>query len=144
MKSCCLILTRNIKQLMSRPKFSKPDTSDPWRGLEFGYRFIEKFIQLPFRIPTPSPGDLENFLSMLNPTRVGTPNLRTRLKASLTKLVSVRRRSSPPPPDSPATSLHDTTIQAGYFERPPQSKQILSLISGENETDTIRRITLMV
>jgi CheY-like chemotaxis protein len=42
-------------------------------GLEYGYTFIEKFIQLPFRVPTPGAGDIDRFLCSIagSPTRVG-------------------------------------------------------------------------
>jgi hypothetical protein len=35
-------------------------------GLEFGYEFIEKFIQLPFRIPQPDAAQIENLLTGLS------------------------------------------------------------------------------
>ena len=38
---------------------------DPMRGLEYGYGFIEKFIQLPFRIPQASDSKVDEFLTEL-------------------------------------------------------------------------------
>lgn len=35
-------------------------------GILFGYEFMEKFIQLPFRIPRPEPDELDKFLENLN------------------------------------------------------------------------------
>src|SRR5262249_43186037 len=42
-----------------------PQTS-PAVGLDFGYEFIEKFIQLPFAIPQASPEDIKRLLAYLN------------------------------------------------------------------------------
>lgn len=39
---------------------------DPRAGLEYGYSFIEKFIQLPFRVPSPKPANLRDFLAALS------------------------------------------------------------------------------
>jgi formylglycine-generating enzyme required for sulfatase activity len=35
-------------------------------GLEYGYDFIEKFIQLPFKVPAPKIKELSTFLTLLN------------------------------------------------------------------------------
>ncbi|HEX8475337.1 MAG TPA: P-loop NTPase fold protein [Pyrinomonadaceae bacterium] len=40
---------------------------DPTRGLSYGYSFIEKFIQLPFRIPQPASKNLEQLLNKISP-----------------------------------------------------------------------------
>ncbi|HEX8069233.1 MAG TPA: P-loop NTPase fold protein [Pyrinomonadaceae bacterium] len=45
------------------------DGSVPNNGLEFGYGFIEKFIQLPFRIPEPTEPDLRRLLNTLQRSR---------------------------------------------------------------------------
>jgi hypothetical protein len=42
-----------------------PNSSDALRGLEFGYDFVEKFIQIPFAIPTPDEFELRRFLASL-------------------------------------------------------------------------------
>ena len=39
---------------------------DPVLGLEYGYNFIEKFIQLPFHVPQASEEQLEGFLKRLS------------------------------------------------------------------------------
>jgi hypothetical protein len=36
------------------------------QALNFGYNFLEKFIQLSFRVPSPSPESLKGFLAALN------------------------------------------------------------------------------
>ena len=37
-------------------------------GLEYGYSFIEKFIQLPFKIPRPTESDIENLMDKISET----------------------------------------------------------------------------
>lgn len=36
------------------------------KGREYGYTFIEKFIQIPFEIPRPSPKDFHNYLNQMS------------------------------------------------------------------------------
>lgn len=47
-------------------------------GLEYGYSFIEKFIQLPFNIPRPTKSDIENLMDEISEThqvkRVESPS----------------------------------------------------------------------
>lgn len=47
-------------------------------GLEYGYSFIEKFIQLPFNIPRPTESDIENLMDKISEThqveRVESPS----------------------------------------------------------------------
>lgn len=39
--------------------------SDPGFGLDYGFRFIEKFVQIPFRIPRPAPENVEEFIGAI-------------------------------------------------------------------------------
>jgi hypothetical protein len=41
---------------------------DPSGGLEYGYSFIEKFIQLPFRVPQPGETDVRRLLDAISPS----------------------------------------------------------------------------
>jgi len=45
---------------------------DPQFGLDYGYTFIEKFVQLPFRVPNPKLDNLRQFLSTMSGSP-GTP-----------------------------------------------------------------------
>ena len=51
------------------PQGSRPSLEAATRrfGLEYGYSFLEKFIQLPFRVPAPQPDDLGRFLTTISP-----------------------------------------------------------------------------
>ena len=40
-------------------------------GLEYGYSFIEKFIQLPFDVPRPTESDIENLIDKISETSQG-------------------------------------------------------------------------
>lgn len=44
------------------------DRPEPRRALEFGYEFIEKFVQVAFRVPRPSAANLDAFLDGLSPS----------------------------------------------------------------------------
>ncbi len=43
----------------------QPKASDPAPALEFGYNFIEKFIQVPFLLPHPGSQDIDRYLNSL-------------------------------------------------------------------------------
>lgn len=45
---------------------SSTEMSRQWRGLDYGYAFIEKFVQVAFRLPVPTDRDIERFLELLN------------------------------------------------------------------------------
>jgi hypothetical protein len=66
-------------------------------GLEFGYEFIEKFVQLPFRIPQPDIDKIDNLLVELQQGKAaqGThfASLRTQLKDRFKSLLPVLRKS---------------------------------------------------
>jgi len=40
---------------------------DAWAGMEYGFAFIEKFIQLPFRVPQPDERELRTLLNHVSP-----------------------------------------------------------------------------
>ncbi|MCD4780963.1 MAG: SUMF1/EgtB/PvdO family nonheme iron enzyme, partial [Candidatus Omnitrophica bacterium] len=50
------------------------NTADILYGLEYGYEFIEKFIQLPFLVPQPTGSELDNFLKSFSEPK---ENIRT-------------------------------------------------------------------
>ncbi len=74
-----------LPYLMTQDTSASPDGRGPWPlpepqgpqpsleaatrrfGLEYGYTFLEKFIQLPFRVPAPQPSDLGRFLATISP-----------------------------------------------------------------------------
>jgi WD40 repeat protein len=50
-----------VHESVTKPSF------DATKGLEFGYSFIEKFIQIPFRIPQPGELGLATLLDLISP-----------------------------------------------------------------------------
>ena len=44
----------------------KRDGSKEYSGLDFGYSYLEKFIQIPFQVPRPAGRDIARMLSTLN------------------------------------------------------------------------------
>lgn len=54
-----------LTSTLSRADDRKSPVFDPLKGLEYGYAFIEKFIQLPFLVPRPVEADLNNLLNKL-------------------------------------------------------------------------------
>jgi len=50
----------------AEPLSGKAHEFDPRPGLEFGYSFLEKFIQLAFQIPRMTSGELQKFLESLD------------------------------------------------------------------------------
>lgn len=121
----------------------KENNVDPWIGLEFGYRFIEKFIQLPFRIPAPSDADLENLLNVVKPKTQSRIGPLARLRKIVEKMDRKRNRPTIKSPDIVGARQPEAKVEETEKSL-PRRKQILNLISGESESNTIRRIILMV
>ena len=46
---------------------SSKSSTETLRGIEYGYAFIEKFIQLPFLVPQPAKPELQYFLLSISP-----------------------------------------------------------------------------
>jgi putative sterol carrier protein len=59
-----------------------PRESAAQLGLEYGYEYIEKFVQIPFMVPTPRKVELAKLVSQISrrPTAPQTPNLLERLR----------------------------------------------------------------
>jgi tyrosinase len=50
-----------------------------------GYEYLDKIVQIPFRIPTPTPTEVENFLSAQMPIRTEIPEVEVTVPASETE-----------------------------------------------------------
>jgi hypothetical protein len=101
-------------------------------GLEFGYEFIEKFVQLPFRIPQPDADKIDNLLGEIQQARaakgVRSAFLQTWLKDRFASLARVFRATggaatngkgtiSGPKPDPNKTSESNGGEDAANKER---------------------------
>ena len=112
-------------------------STDASTGLEFGYSFIEKFVQLPFRVPQPSKCEVEKLLTTL----MSTP--KTRPSPGFFSRV-FRRQVQSEDLSEVETGLLQLQGQEGDDERAVQRQPVLKLISGEQETETVRSIAMMI
>ncbi|HEV7683344.1 MAG TPA: P-loop NTPase fold protein [Pyrinomonadaceae bacterium] len=120
------------------PEASATD-SNP--GLTYGYRFIEKFIQVPFLVPVPTIHDFRKFLERL--TRRADESTLPR-KSSLRKLLAWRStRASRLAKVSFSLEQSAFSSSAGTQEQATRRQQVLKLIDGDIEGGTIRDIVLM-
>lgn len=112
----------------------------PLSGLDFGYQFIEKFVQLPFRLPVPSESDLERLLSSFESEREPTINSTKRFTAK------ARFNNSQANLEGTAHDHLEQRRPTGKRTDRPRlpRRQSLNLIGGVNETETIRGIVRMV
>lgn len=94
-------------------------------GLEYGYEFIEKFIQLPFSVPQPDIPDLQRFLS-----NISNLDSETKIQSDLT--IETKNPSS----NSPVQS--QDIIQKQNERR----EKIILTVTGDSQT--IHDIVLMV
>jgi hypothetical protein len=63
---------------------------DAIRGLEYGYTFIEKFIQLPFKVPQPSPDNIPRFLDAINNDAASSQTTLAEQRPDLVEIVNDR------------------------------------------------------
>jgi len=120
---------------------------DPRAGLEYGYTFIEKFIQLPFRVPSPKPANLRDFLAALSGRIPESP-------ASLADAdsggagVAGPANATPPagealtPTDSSPTPTSDPVIAGTAGEQRQDRRERFKLIL-RDDSDTVREAALM-
>lgn len=116
-------------------------------GWEYGNAFVDKFIQLPFRIPTPGPAEVAHLLERLSFGRQGTDSQRGGLAAGLPDthagagVVRQAPDSEPPEssgvretvrisaaPDSPAVRDIVGRLAAYLDFNPRRVKQFLNLL----------------
>jgi formylglycine-generating enzyme required for sulfatase activity len=154
-----------LPYLTSAPGVKPGDKSapDPTVGLEYGYTFIEKFIQLPFQMPYPDLRDLEGYLDEINQPVAATAKadgriirLRQRFARALQKQESAPAmagrqsatgteaahapaiaQSSANPPATPATATSQLT------EAQRQRRETIRL-AVSRDSDRVRKIALMI
>jgi hypothetical protein len=103
-------------------------------GLDYGFAFIEKFIQLPFQVPKPKPTNLEWFLS----------NLSRSSRAAITS--GLQSSGSLIPPVTGATpagaSAPGDSGQVGGSQTPDRLERLKLVL--RDDSATIREVALMV
>ncbi len=152
-----------LPYLLSESNFNDEeiDTSRSFqKGLEYGYGFIEKFVQLPFLVPQPADTDLDYFLQTIATPPPARLSLIRRSWQASQKLIQeipqwwrqiqqfISQLGKKPERDRPPeTPINPTTATPPRQENKEEAKlkrrQRIKLQVTEDST-TIRRITSMV
>jgi hypothetical protein len=122
------------------------------KGLAYGYTFIEKFIQLPFQVPQPSPENFKKFFAELGTSKNSESNKITPSQSKLNSLKSklnaflpfkFQRNKLPSsqyqPPNHGELSTEKTQQPAIEIKR----SEIIQL-SFDSDSQTVRDILMMV
>jgi GAF domain-containing protein len=107
-------------------------------ALYYGYRFIEKFIQIPFTVPSATVADLERFFRRLN--LHPEPKLPPHHWRRFMRRLSSKEATIVEPVDSPATA---SSIPALVTEEIQRRQQMLKLIRSDEESEAIQHIVVM-
>ena len=112
-------------------------------GMRYGHEFIEKFVQVPFRIPQPSTRDVEGYLRSLSrtappagapsSTRVELPDTRPRLRRILGSLLGERH------PVVHVGMLVKPAVDPAVQAQRDRAQREIDLLLGE-ESDRLRGI----
>jgi hypothetical protein len=142
-------VSRDRKDAINGDKSATQKSSDldALNGLEFGYSFIEKFIQIPFRIPQPAQLGLAKLLDTISPMLGDT---RVPL-ATTPSTPGETTPSSAPPPTGPT----ETGVPADATAAPQQAsapvvtaeqeeRRELIRLAVTNDSMTVRKIVEMV
>lgn len=98
-----------------------------WQGLEFGYAFIEKFIQIPFLIPKPGHAELAAYLANLSRERARTPGVlppapRSEERRQLREWISLELTG-----DSPTVRSIVLAVASTLDNNPRRIKQFINM-----------------
>jgi hypothetical protein len=119
---------------------SSNSSTETLRGIEYGYAFIEKFIQLPFLVPQPAKPELQRFLA-----NISTPKNKLEEKSGkISKIIEyikkyiLRLLKSEQIGSSAETDKHDELTN----EQKKRRESIRLAVTEDSQT--IRNIVLMV
>jgi WD40 repeat protein len=122
---------------------------DALNGLEFGYSFIEKFIQIPFRIPQPAELGLAKLLDSISPM-LGDATVPLATTSLTTSEATVNPPSSPLPRQPTQTASPGSATAAPQQVSAPavtteqEERRELIRIAVTNDSMTVRKIVQMV
>jgi hypothetical protein len=117
-------------------------------GLEFGYSFIEKFIQIPFRIPQPAELGLAKLLDTISPM-LGDAKMPSTTTSS-TNGETAPSSASPPTPLTQTGTPASATTAPQQVSAPPvvtteqEERRELIRLAVTNDSKTVRQIVEMV
>ncbi|MCO5382130.1 MAG: KAP family NTPase [Methanosarcina barkeri] len=101
-------------------KYLSMDVSEHDNGLEYGYDFIEKFIQLPFKVPSPKNADFLKFFTSIDENESSPNPSESADKSSISK-------------DFTSDKSHEGEIKASQNEN---NGQETGADAPDNETDS--------
>lgn len=127
-------------------------SGDRLRGLEFGYEFIEKFIQVPFLVPRPREEDLTGYMGAISesgerwPAAAGTAGRRRRIVDWVRRRFRGRQAG---PTGTPAALAGDETISAsggaaGQSTGSQAARREVMKVRASEDSATVREIVLAV
>lgn len=129
-------------------KTSEQDSLTASKALEYGYAFIEKFIQLPFQVPQPAEANLETFLESIldlkqkvNKERTEPakgPNVLALLRERINSMMG-RRQTSPLVGSTSKTRPNRQDLAVH-----PSQNNLQSIIDEELKSDNLKEIGVMV
>lgn len=105
-------------------------------GIGFGHRFVEKFVQLPFAVPTPNDADLESYIASLGETgepQTGDPARVSEVQETSQQAESVARQAERirvfrALVDSPEVQRVALMVAAVLGRNPRRIKQFVNLL----------------
>ncbi len=110
---------------------------DPRLGLDYGFTFIEKFVQLPFRVPTPKPINLRWFLYTLSGQPLGAVPPSPQLGSPTSARDSAGGGGTQPSPEPAAARSGAAAEQR--IERRERLKLVLRV-----DSEAVEEVALMV
>ena len=135
-----------LTQYLSSTKYPSEASlkvGDQIKGLEYGYAFIEKFIQLPFLVPEPTKADLQRLLDKISKSNNhNTHSNKSAGKFSQLKNFIIHNILKSTKPISSETILEQ--IPSKLTEQQKSRRERIRIAVTAGDSQTIRDIALMV
>ena len=129
----------SVPESVTKPGF------DATKGLEFGYSFIEKFIQIPFRIPQPGELGLATLLDLISPIMGDTKEPDTSTQSPDSTSSQIPASTVPTPPERRSSTAGATPVaQPSPSPTPEQEERRERIrITVTRDSTTVRKIVEM-
>lgn len=120
------------------------------QGIEYGYSFLEKFIQLPFLLPQPSQADFELFMDQLSPVAQPEESLWLSIWAALSRSVGtywdwLTKLESPPDTTSADEQTATSSDKSGEDNSSSVQERFRAIkIKTGSDSEEVRHILTMV
>jgi hypothetical protein len=128
---------------------NKPQNNNELQGLEYGYAFIEKFVQLSFLLPQPSPADFDGFLKALSPTTQSQDSVLQSIWTMFSKSIqnswnSLMDSGANNLPEEPSGSRNALPPEAGEPRQEGEWERKIRIVKGSSDSPEVKRILRMV